>query len=137
MKIVYLSTLDKISELEISGFFVGWPNPPNEEVLMKIFKRSYRVILATDKNKLVGFINALSDGVLSSYIPLLEVLPEYQGKGIGKELFKRMKKELEHMYMIDLVCDEDLVLYYEKLGMIKSNGAMIRNYKNQNGENEK
>ncbi len=27
----------------------------------------------------VGFVNALSDGRLSAYIPLLEVLPDYRG----------------------------------------------------------
>ena len=36
--------------------------------------------------------------------------------------------------MIDLLCDEKLLSYYEKLGMRRAMGAMIRNYKNQSGE---
>lgn len=47
-------------------------------------------------------------------------MPEYKSKGIGKELVKQMLKELDDIYMIDLCCDNDLVPYYEKLGMIKS-----------------
>ena len=39
-----------------------------------------------DNGRIVGFINALSDGILSAYIPLLEVIQEYQGRGIGKEM---------------------------------------------------
>lgn len=30
-------------------------------------------------------------------------------------------------------CDEELILYYEKQGMKKATGALIRNYENQNG----
>jgi ribosomal protein S18 acetylase RimI-like enzyme len=59
---------------------VGWPNPPSDEVFLKLLKDSYRVVLAFDNEKLIGFISAISDGVLSAYIPLLEVLPEYQSK---------------------------------------------------------
>ena len=44
-----------------------------------------------------------------------------------------MKEELSHLYMIDLLCDEELLPYYEKQGMTKATGALIRNYKNQNG----
>lgn len=34
----------------------------------------------------LGYLNMISDGVLTAFIPLLEVLPEYQGEGIGSEL---------------------------------------------------
>ena len=86
-----------------------------------------------DDDRVIGFITAISDGVLSAYIPLLEVLPAYQGQGIGGELIARMKSELSHLYMIDLLCDEKLISYYEKHGMTKASGALIRNYERQNG----
>ena len=116
---------------------MGWPNPPSEETFLRLLKGSYRIILAIQDNRIIGFITAISDGVLSAYIPLLEVLPEYQSKGIGKELLARMKNELSHLYMIDLLCDEELIPYYEKQGMSKATGALIRNYENQNGNGHK
>jgi len=93
------------------------------------------VIIAVERksNQVVGFITAISDGVLSAYIPLLEVLPAYKNKGIGKELVNRMLKELDDIYMIDLCCDDDLVPYYDKLGMIQTNGMVLRNYNRQSG----
>lgn len=116
------------------GFFDGWPNPPSVEKHREILEKSYKAIVAVDENNIIiGFINAISDGVLSAYIPLLEVLPQYQNQGIGSELVKRMLKELEDFYMVDLLCDEDLQLFYKKLGMFKSQGMMIRNYKYQSG----
>lgn len=33
--------------------------------------------------------------------------------------------------MIDLICDEELQPYYEKVGMMKAKGMISRNYKYQ------
>lgn len=132
----YVQTLEGISpDMLKGGFFVNWPNPPTPETHFELLQNSYRVVLALDEEskKVVGFINAISDGVLSVYIPLLEVLPKYQNQGIGSKLVKIMLDQLKHLYMIDLLCDENLQSYYEKLGMNKAQGMMIRNYKNQSG----
>ncbi|MCR9203856.1 MAG: GNAT family N-acetyltransferase [Halobacteriovoraceae bacterium] len=132
--IEYTSSIDKIENFEMNGFFVGWPNPPSVEVFKKLLKGSYKVILAYEEKKLIGFVNCISDGVLSAYIPLLEVLPEYQKKGIGRELVQRLQKELKQLYMVDLLCDPDLIPYYENLGMTKAQGVCLRNYDRQSGE---
>jgi len=132
---IYKVSLDDISTDMLHGFFVDWPNPPNPDTHLKLLKNSSKVVIAIDENinQVVGFITAISDGVLSAYIPFLEVLPEYKNKGIGKELVTRMLKELENIYMIDLCCDDDLVPYYENFGMFKSNSMLSRNYKMQSG----
>ena len=74
------------------------------------------------------------DGVLSAYIPLLEVLPKYQSKGIGKDLAARMLQSLEHFYMVDVLCDVELQEFYRSLGMHDGTGSLLRNYNRQNGE---
>jgi ribosomal protein S18 acetylase RimI-like enzyme len=127
---LYKVSLDGISSDMLKGFFVGWKNPPIPETHLKLLKNSDKVVLAIDKkvNKVIGFITAISDSVLSAYIPFIEVLPEYQNKGIGKELIKRMLQELDGIYMVDLMCDENLQPYYEEFKMIKSNGMILRNY---------
>ena len=133
---IYQESLDGISPEMLQGFFVDWPNPPNPQTHFKLLRNSDIVVLAIDDqgNRVVGFITAISDGVLSAYIPFLEVLPEYQNKGIGKELVKRMLKELDELYMVDLMCDEDLQSYYEKLCMLKASGMIKRNYNMQAGK---
>ncbi|WP_059170442.1 GNAT family N-acetyltransferase [Bacillus sp. FJAT-27445] len=130
---IYKDTLDGIIPDMLHGFFVGWLNPPSPETHLKLMKNSSHIVIAVDDEKVVGFITAISDGVLSAYIPFLEVLPEYQGKGIGKELVKRMLEQLGSNYMIDLCCDDELVPFYEKFGMFKSNGMLFRNYDRQSG----
>ncbi|QQZ08456.1 GNAT family N-acetyltransferase [Heyndrickxia vini] len=132
---IYTNSLDGITTDMLNGFFVDWPDPPNTQTHLKLLKNSSNVIIAIDDmaNHVVGFITAISDGVLSAYIPFLEVLPEYKNQGIGKELVNRMMKELSDIYMIDLCCDDDLVPYYESFSMMKTNGMIVRNYHRQAG----
>ena len=133
---IYKNSLDGISSDMLKGFFVDWPNPPNPQTHLILLKKSSKVIIAIDgkTNQVIGFITAISDGILSAYIPFLEVLPEYKNNGIGKELVNRMLKELANIYMIDLCCDDDLVPYYDTFGMTKTNGMILRNYKMQSGK---
>ncbi len=130
----------EIADFSISdSFFIGWPNPPSSETHKKILAESYRAIICVDDetSTIIGFINAVSDGILSAYIPLLEVIPSYQGRGVGKQLVSMMLKELSDLYMVDLLCDPHLQSYYEKLGMIPSQGMVLRNYERQNGTIQK
>jgi ribosomal protein S18 acetylase RimI-like enzyme len=117
------------------GFFVDWPNPPSPETHLRLLQGSSHIVIAIDERTadVVGFVTAISDGVLSAYIPLLEVLPEYQHQGIGQELMRRMIAALRSHYMIDLLCDPDLQPFYEQLGMRPAAGMLIRNYDRQNG----
>ncbi len=67
--------------------------------------------------------------MLSAFIPLLEVLPEWQGRGIGTELMRRMFARLGALYMVDLCCDAELEPFYARLGMqILDRGMGIRNF---------
>ncbi len=91
-----------------------------------------RLLQATDR--VVGRISAITDGVSCAYITHLEVLPEWQGKGIGSELVRRMVTTLENLYMIDLVCDDDVSGFYAKLGFKQIQGMAVRNYDRQNCE---
>ena len=131
----YTDELEGISADQLhGGFFVGWPNPPSAETHLNILQSSYAIVLALDTtNQVVGFINAISDGVLSAYIPLLEVLPEYERQGIGSELTRRMLARLSDLYMVDLLCDDDLQPFYARLGLTPATGMLMRNYANQSG----
>ncbi|RDW16739.1 GNAT family N-acetyltransferase [Oceanobacillus chungangensis] len=133
---LYKNSLENIYHEMLEGFFVDWPNPPSTETHLKILNNSSKIVIAIDSNtnRVVGFITAISDGVISAYIPLLEVLPAYKNKGIGKELVHRMLQQLDDIYMIDLCCDEELVPYYKKFGMMTATGMIKRNYKMQSGE---
>lgn len=134
---IYTTSMEGITPQMLRGFFVNWGNPPSPDTHLRILHGSYKTVLAFDEtvNQVVGFINAISDGVLSAYIPLLEVLPTYQKQGIGKELVLRMMTELSDFYMVDLLCDTALQPFYERLGMAIADGMMARNFRLQCGRN--
>ena len=119
----------------LKGFFAGWKEYPEPYKLLLILNNSEYKFMAIDDadHKVIGFINAISDGVLSAYIPLLEVLPEYQGRGIGSELVNNMLDKLKDHYMIDVVCDESVQKFYERFGLIKYSAMILRNYDKQGG----
>ena len=131
MPIRYSDDVDSLDPSALSGFFVGWLDPPTPQRHLEILRSSFKVWLALDRDRCVGFINAISDGVFYAHIPLLEVRPEYQGRGIGRQLVRRMLGSLEDMYAIDVVCDESVSGFYEKLGLLRLVAMVKRDYGNQ------
>jgi len=133
--IVYMNSVEDVSAEQLRGFFQGWPNPPSRVTHLELLRGSDHVILAVDDeaDRVVGFITAVSDGVLSAYIPFLEVVPEYRGRGIGSELIRRMLGQLQDLYMTDLLCDLDLRPLYARLGMHPAVGMTVRKHDRQSG----
>ena len=131
----YLNSADGIRPDQLKDFFEGWPSPPTPETHVTIMQGSHRVVLALDEGSdaVVGFITAVSDGVLAAYIPLLEVLPSYRRRGIGRELVTRLQRELRDLYMVDLICDEAMEPFYASLGMKPARAMTVRRFDRQSG----
>lgn len=127
--------LTGITPDHLGGFFVGWPNPPAPDTFYRLLAGSYRISLAVDEEAghMVGFAQAISDGVLTAFIPLLEVRPEYQGAGLGRRLMEDLTAQLGHLYAVDLACEDDLVPFYARLGYARSTAMIRRNYQHQRG----
>lgn len=133
--ISYTDELAGITAEQLRCFFMDWPSPPTPETHLHLLQGSHAIELALDEatGQVVGFVTAISDGVLSAYIPLLEVLPDYQGRGIGSELVRRLLRKLESLYMVDLLCDAELQPFYQRHGMQPATGMMVRTYARQSG----
>lgn len=136
MSITYTDNTEGVNPAQLQGFFVDWPQHPDPAAHLEILRKSYVAWLAFDGERCIGFINALSDGVFYAYIPLLEVLPEYRGHGIGTELMRRMLETLEDMYAVDVVCDESIVPFYKAAGFSRCAGMVKRNYARQEAANK-
>jgi ribosomal protein S18 acetylase RimI-like enzyme len=130
VSIEYTTDIADVEPGHLTGFFERWPTPPSPERHLQILRGSYRVVLAREQGdpQVVGFVNALSDGTLYAFVPLLEVLPSHRHHGIGSELVRRMLTELAGFYAIDLVCDEELASFYERFGMKRATGMVLRRY---------
>lgn len=133
--VIYLNNANSVIPEQLNGFFVGWPNPPSSETHLRLLRQSDYVLLAQDEatGAVVGYITAITDGVLCAYISFVEVIPAYQRQGIGRKLVTLMLDKLQDCYAVDLMCDAELQPFYARLGLQAGVGMSRRNYARQAG----
>lgn len=133
MELVYYDNI--AGTVSVSRFFLGWQSRPSQQTFETMIANSEFVVCAVDAEtgEVVGLITAITDKVLSAYVPFLEVDAGYRNMGIGSTLVRRMIRLLNDFYMIDLVCDAELKTFYGPLGMSPGVAMSIRNYARQQG----
>lgn len=94
----------------------GWSAAAKPSQLMAALQNAHTLVSAWDGEVLVGLGNAISDGHLVVYFPHLLVLPNYQGKGIGRLIMGRMEEIYREFHMQMLTADADSIAFYEKMG---------------------
>jgi GNAT superfamily N-acetyltransferase len=131
--LTYLESSTGLHEDQLQGFFAHWGKAPSPHTLLRILRGSSHIVLARveETANIVGYITAISDGVSCAYIPHLEVHPDWRGQGIGTMLVQRMLTKLGNLYMIDLMCDADVMPFYERCGFQRYTGMIMRNYDRQ------
>ncbi|MFO7969048.1 MAG: GNAT family N-acetyltransferase [Candidatus Izemoplasmatales bacterium] len=109
--------IDKLVSLYSAVKWESYSNHPN--LLNKIIKNSLFSISAWDETNLIGLIRVVGDDLSIIYIQDLLVLPEYQRKGIGKELLNKILIKYKHIKQIVLITDKNdkANYFYKSLGM--------------------
>lgn len=130
--IIYSTEKTSIRSYEVGQFYADWKQKPNKETFLQSIEKADYAVLAIDeeKNKIIGYITAITDHVLSAYIPFLEVDKSYQKQGIGTLLLQKILEQIGDLYMIDLIADKDKASFYEKAGLKSWNAMIKRNYGN-------
>ena len=93
-----------------------WSSAEKPELLHRALSASHSLVSAWDGDKLVGLGNAISDGCLVVYYPHLLVLPEYQRRGIGAQLLRRLVARYAGFHQHMLVADGRALDFYRKCG---------------------
>ena len=108
---------------------VGWTDDRKTTAAMAEnfnapFLRSTLVVSAWEGATLIGCVRALSDGIIRSVIFDLAVLPEFQCRGIGKELIKRCREAFpDSQWLVETTAER--AGYYEKLGFKREEGVFL------------
>lgn len=89
----------------------------------KAFENSHTMVFAFDKEKLIGFGRAISDGTYQAAIYDLAVLPEYQGKNVGATILKNILEPIKNCNII-LYASPGKETFYEKIGFRKMKTGM-------------
>ena len=107
---------------------VGWNRM--DQVYRDPRLQSFCCIGAFDGEKLVGYVDCVSNGVTDAYIQDLMVHPSYQGQGIGTQLMNRIIDYLKckQIYMISVIYDASLKSFYKKFGFCEMLSGQLQTY---------
>ncbi|MBN8235222.1 GNAT family N-acetyltransferase [Halobacillus kuroshimensis] len=125
MAISYASTTRDITRDDLQTLFhsVEWDSGSYPDELLQAIQGSHSVMTAWDGRRLIGLVNALSDGVLTVYFHYMLIDPEYQGRGIGKVMMDHMLDQYKTYQTKVLIAYPDVVEFYGKLGFQKEEGT--------------
>ena len=80
---------------------VGWQHRTRDpERLAQMVRGSMYGVSALDDERLVGYARAISDGAFNAYVSTVVVLPEYQRRGIGREMVRRLLDGHDHVQFV-------------------------------------
>ncbi|WP_242840916.1 GNAT family N-acetyltransferase [Butyrivibrio sp. AE3004] len=124
MNIKYKITKDNINWEEVAGVLrKAHLSDHTAKEQQTVFENSYAVVFVYDGDSIVGVARALSDGLFQAAIYNVALDEKYQGKGIGREMMKRLTSQLKGQNII-LYTHPQTVLLYEKLGFRRAKTAM-------------
>lgn len=99
---------------------IGWKKP-SERLLQISLTKGMNVKYVVD-SKTVGMARFVTDGGYAGLIMDVVVIPDYQGKGIGKKMIERLLERIKE----NLIDDEEMMIqllaapgkssFYEKFG---------------------
>ena len=125
MTITYSNAKD-IDIVQLQDLFasVQWDSANYPDKLQLAIRNSHAVLTAWDGDRLVGLMNALSDGAMTAYFHYLLVRPDYQDLGIGRTLVKTMLGSYSDYARKVLVAYEHERTFYERCGFAVGDGAI-------------
>jgi GNAT superfamily N-acetyltransferase len=103
---------------------VGWGAIEAGQARTGINNSSY-LIAAVHEDRTVGLARVVSDGGYVALIVDVIVLPEYQGRGIGREMMARVMAHIHsglqrgQGIMVNLMAAKDKELFYEQFGFVR------------------
>ena len=125
MRVTYRST-KSLPKRELLKLYraVNWSAAKRPKRLVQAIAQSHSVVTAWSDRTLVGLGNAISDEALVVYYPHLLVLPEYQRRGIGREIMKRLMSRYRGFHQHLLVADSKAAGFYRACGFKRAGKTM-------------
>jgi len=108
-------------ETEILNLYksVGWTNYSDKpEMLKNAYANSLKILGAYENEKLLGIIRVVGDGYSIVFIQDILILPDYQHRGIGTALIKKILEMYQNVYQKELLTDntEKTIQFYKSVG---------------------
>jgi ribosomal protein S18 acetylase RimI-like enzyme len=124
MALAWTDALDDVDWDELSALYQIALGEKPAAGLRIVFTNSLYRCFVREQGRIVGVGRALADGVDTSYICDVAVLPEYQGTGIGKQIVARLVELSRGHKKILLYAVPGKEPFYAKFGFARMTTAM-------------
>lgn len=109
-------TIKLLSDVE------GWPTPTSRPAdTLNAWQHSYPALVAIHNGQVIGFLRAITDGSVTTYIAELLVAKEWRSRGIGKALVEACHEQIPST-RLDLLSTGQADLFYEATGFRRFQG---------------
>jgi predicted GNAT family N-acyltransferase len=125
-----LENIDNVEEYNYLFDAVGWGSYPVEISKKSLSNNIYSVSIY-DNDSIVGYGRLIGDGIIFLYIHDVMVKPEYQRKGIGTTIMKKLLTKVEEIkkenpdLLLYLGASKDKEDFYRKCGFITREEANL------------
>lgn len=125
MNLKWIYQNDNVNWDELSNLYKIAPlgNKKSSDLKTVFSNSMFKCFVYSDKT-LIGVGRALADGMDCSYICDVSIHPDYQGKGIGKDIINKLIELSKGHNKIILYSIPGKEQFYSKLGFDKMNTAM-------------
>lgn len=117
--LIDINTKPKATELLSLFSQTTWANYRPIEGIEALLTKTDVCITIRDKDKLIGFGRAITDGIYRALIDDIIIDEKYREQGLGGLIIKNLKDQLKEVEEIFLNTDEHLEDFYKKYGFEK------------------
>ena len=122
--IYYLEKTPTVGEFNYLTDAVGW-GKREDNIVEEALENTLYSLCIYDRDKLIGYGRIIGDKTIFLYIHDVMVIPEYQGKGIGKQIMELLLKQIDEYKKVNpdirtyLGASKNREGFYEKFGFVQ------------------
>lgn len=114
-------TIRGMTEIDFPAIYAlsdaeGWNSPHvSKAQTLEAWQKSWPALVVVHDRQVIGFLRALTDGVITTYIADILVAPDWQRQGLGRALLEVCHQLTPRTHFV-LMSVKEAVKFYEKDG---------------------